>query len=137
MQDSKTTGAPPAAKPPFRKMAWLARDIAVERGLLAWPKLHACRQLMGEPEASYQQVVTHPAVRACVKTGLAAHNLSTGGASSLRIARALLLTEPPSIDGNELTDKGYINQRTGLDRRAALVDRLYTAVPGDDVIVLR
>ena len=105
-------------------------------GLLAWPNLHACRQLIGEPEASYEQVVAHPAVRACVKSGLEAHNASTGGASSLRIARALLLTEPPSIDGNELTDKGYINQRAGLDRRAALVDRLYAAVPGDDVIVL-
>ena len=105
-------------------------------GLLAWPNLHACRQLIGAPEASYEQVVTHPAVRACVQTGLAAHNASTGGSSSLRIARALLMTEPPSIDGNELTDKGYINQRAGLDRRAALVDRLYAAVPGDDVIVL-
>jgi feruloyl-CoA synthase len=105
-------------------------------GLLAWPNLHACRQLIGEPDASYERVVAHPAVRACVKSGLEAHNLSTGGASSLRIARALLLTEPPSIDGNELTDKGYINQRAGLDRRAALVDRLYAAVPGDDVIVL-
>ena len=37
----------------------------------------------------------------------------------MRIARAMLMTEPASIDGNELTDKGYINQRAGLDRRAA------------------
>jgi len=42
---------------------------------------------------------------------LQAHNASTEGASSLRIARAMLMTEPASIDGNELTDKGYINQR--------------------------
>jgi feruloyl-CoA synthase len=105
-------------------------------GLLAWPNLHACRQLIGEPEASYEQVVVHPAVRACVKKGLEAHNASTGGGSSLRIARALLMTEPPSIDGNELTDKGYINQRAGLQRRADLVERLYAAVPGDEVIVL-
>ena len=42
----------------------------------------------------------------------------------------------PSIDGNELTDKGYINQRAGLDRRAARVDRLYAAVPDGEVIVL-
>jgi len=105
-------------------------------GLLAWPNLHACRQLIAEPEASYERVVSHPAVRACVQQGLEAHNAATGGSSSLRIARALLMTEPPSIDGNELTDKGYINQRAGLSRRVALVDRLYAAAPGDDVIVM-
>lgn len=105
-------------------------------GLLAWPNLHACRQLIAEPDASYERVVAHPAVRACVQQGLEAHNAATGGGSSLRIARALLMTEPPSIDGNELTDKGYINQRAGLQRRAALVERLYAAVPGDDVIVM-
>ena len=49
----------------------------------------------------------------------------------------MLMVEPPSIDGNELTDKGYINQRAGLDRRAALVRRLYADEPGEDVIVLR
>ena len=43
----------------------------------------------------------------------------------MRIERAMLMTEPPSIDGNELTDKGYINQRAALERRAALVERLY------------
>ena len=48
----------------------------------------------------------------------------------MRIARAMLMTEPASIDGNELTDKGYINQRAGLERRAALVERLYAERPG-------
>ena len=57
--------------------------------------------------------------------------------SSMRIARAMLMVEPPSIDGNELTDKGYINQRAGLERRAALVERLYAEQPGEDVIVLQ
>jgi feruloyl-CoA synthase len=35
------------------------------------------------------------------------------------------MAEPPSIDGNEITDKGYINQRATLERRATLVDLLY------------
>ena len=104
-------------------------------GLLAWPNLQACRQLIDEPEADFDRVVAHPAVLACVRQGLAAHNAASGGASSLRIARALLMTEPPSIDGNELTDKGYINQRAGLERRAALVERLYAEQP--DPAVLR
>ena len=105
-------------------------------GLLAWPNLHACRQIVGNPEATYDDVVKHPAVIACLKQGLQAHNASATG-SSMRIARAMLMVEPPSIDGNELTDKGYINQRAGLERRAALVDRLYADRPGEDVIVLQ
>jgi feruloyl-CoA synthase len=104
-------------------------------GLLAWPNLHACRQIVGDAEASYEDVVRHPDVLACLKRGLQAHNAASAGASSLRIARAMLMTEPPSIDGNELTDKGYINQRAGLDRRADLVERLYAERPGEDVIV--
>ena len=104
-------------------------------GLLAWPNLHACRQIVGHPDATYEDVVKHPAVIACLKQGLQAHNASATG-SSMRIARAMLMVEPPSIDGNELTDKGYINQRAGLERRAALVEKLYADRPGEDVIIL-
>jgi feruloyl-CoA synthase len=106
-------------------------------GLLAWPNLHACRQIVGNPAATYEEVVKHPEVIACLKRGLEAHNKSSGGSSSMRVARAMLMVEPPSIDGNELTDKGYINQRAGLERRAALVERLYADRPGKDVIVLQ
>jgi feruloyl-CoA synthase len=105
-------------------------------GLLAWPNLHACRQMTGNADATFEDVIGHPEVIACFKRGLEAHNASCTG-SSMRIARAMLMAEPPSIDGNELTDKGYINQRAGLDRRAALVEKLYADKPGDDVIVLR
>lgn len=105
-------------------------------GLLAWPNLHACRQLVGNPEATFADVVKHPAVIDCVRRGLEAHNKQCEGASSRRIGRAMLMVEPPSIDGHELTDKGYINQRAGLERRAALVERLYAAEPDSDVIIL-
>jgi feruloyl-CoA synthase len=106
-------------------------------GLLAWPNLQACRQMIGNSDADYQDVVSHPDVLACLRRGLEAHNQSAEGASSLRIARAMLMVEPASIDGNELTDKGYINQRAGLERRAALVEQLYADPPGQDVMVLR
>jgi feruloyl-CoA synthase len=105
-------------------------------GLLAWPNLHACRQVVGNPDATFADVVKHPDVIACLKRGLEAHNASCTG-SSTRIARAMMMAEPPSIDGNELTDKGYINQRAGLERRADLVARLYAARPDQDVIVLQ
>jgi feruloyl-CoA synthase len=57
---------------------------------------------------------------------------STG--SSNRIARAMVLEEPPSLDAGEMTDKGSINQRAVLSRRAALVDALYCDPPGKMVI---
>jgi feruloyl-CoA synthase len=105
-------------------------------GLLAWPNLHACRQIVGNPDATFADVVKHPDVIACLKRGLEAYNTCCTG-SSTRIARVMLMVEPPSIDGNELTDKGYINQRAGLERRADLVERLYAAKPDQDVIVLQ
>jgi feruloyl-CoA synthase len=125
-----------AAATPVVQDALVAGQDRPYVGLLAWPNLHACRQIVGNPEASYEDVVKHPDVLACLKQGLQAHNKSTEGASSMRVARAMLMTEPASIDGNELTDKGYINQRAGLERRAALVEQLYADHPGEHVIIL-
>ena len=125
-----------AAATPVVQDALVAGQDRAFVGLLAWPNLHACRQIVGNPDASYEDVVGHPEVLACLKQGLQAHNASCAGASSMRVARAMLMVEPASIDGNELTDKGYINQRAGLERRAKLVERLYAVHPGEDVIIL-
>ena len=59
---------------------------------------------------------------------------STG--SSNRIARAIILTEAPSFDAGEVTDKGSINQAAVLRRRAALVERLYSTPYAPEVIVV-
>jgi feruloyl-CoA synthase len=48
-----------------------------------------------------------------------------GTGSSNRIARALVLKEPPSLDAGEITDKGTINQKAVLRNRRKLVDELY------------
>jgi feruloyl-CoA synthase len=70
-------------------------------------------------------------VRRAIAQWNAAH-----AASSERITRVLLLTDAPSIDANEITDKGYINQRLALERRAADVIRLYAVTPEEDVIAI-
>ena len=54
--------------------------------------------------------------------------------SSNRIERLLMLDEPPSLDAGEATDKGSINQRAVLARRAALVEALYAEPPPPEVI---
>ena len=58
-----------------------------------------------------------------------------GGGSSQAPGRALLLSEPPSADAGEITDKGYINQRAVLTRRDGQVRALYAG--GPDVILAR
>jgi feruloyl-CoA synthase len=66
---------------------------------------------------------------------LRAHNRAHPG-SSEQVRRALVLDTPPSLDAGETTDKGYLNQRRVLERRADAVERLHADPPGRDVIVL-
>ncbi len=59
----------------------------------------------------------------------------SGGGSSTHPVRVLVTSELPSIDANEITDKGYINQRAVLERRAVLVETLHADPPAAEVIV--
>jgi feruloyl-CoA synthase len=105
-------------------------------GLLAWLDAAGCQRLIGDrAPAAVQELAHHPTVRAHVSRALAQWNAGERG-SSMRVARILLLEDAPSIDANEITDKGYVNQWAALARRAAAVERLYTEVPDPDVIVL-
>jgi len=60
--------------------------------------------------------------------------LSGEGGSSTHPTRLLVMSEPPQIDAGEITDKGYINQRAVLERRATLVEKLYANPASPDVI---
>ena len=51
-----------------------------------------------------------------------------------RVASALVLTQPPSIERGEITDKGSINQRAVLLHRAALVEALHA---GSDTSIIQ
>jgi len=59
-----------------------------------------------------------------------------GGGSSQAPTRALLLAEPPNADAGEITDKGYVNQRAVLERRAGDVLALYAPVADPRVVRL-
>ena len=52
-------------------------------------------------------------------------SFAAGQGSSMRVMRLILMTEPPSLDKAEMTDKGSINQRAVLASRAALTAQLY------------
>jgi feruloyl-CoA synthase len=113
-------------------LAPVAQDVVVtghdrdEIGLLIFPNLAGCRSLCEElaGDAERGVILEHGAVRERVREGLS--KLARAGAgSSMCARRALLLSEPASIDAGEITDKGYINQRAVLARRSALVEKLY------------
>jgi feruloyl-CoA synthase len=74
-----------------------------------------------------------PRLREHLSQALAA--LNEGAGSAARVERLLLLAEPPSLDAGEITDKGYINQRVCLERRADEVTRLYGGEPGAELIL--
>jgi feruloyl-CoA synthase len=108
-------------------LAPLAQDIVVtghggdEVRFLVFPNIAACRAHAGLPEnAAVGEVIRHDEVRRAIAKGLAALKAQSAN-SSAHATRALLLAEPPSVDGGEITDKGYINQRAVLTRRADAV----------------
>ena len=86
--------------PAVRKLSGLADDTSLADVLASAPVL-----------AQFQNVVNTLAATA------------TGSAN--RVARLCLLSDPPSLDKGEITDKGSINQRSVLAHRAALVDGLH------------
>ncbi|MBR0972223.1 feruloyl-CoA synthase [Bradyrhizobium japonicum] len=111
-------------------LAPLAQDIVVtghggdEVRFLVFPNVVACRAQAGLPEtAGVNDVLAHGKVRAAIAQGLASLKQQTANSSG-HATRALLLAEPPSVDGGEITDKGYINQRAVLTRRVDALARL-------------
>jgi len=103
-------------------VAGLNRD---DIGLLLVPRIDECRKLarLGA-DAGAAEVLAHPAVREFFQR-LVDTLWHEGTGSANRVARAHVLAEPPSLDTGEMTDKGSINQRAVLTRRAALVEALY------------
>ena len=111
-------------------IAGIDRD---EVGVLVFPRLDSCRALAGLPaRAPTLEVLAAPAVRRFFQQ-LVDALWASGTGSATRVARAIVLVDPPGIDRGEITDKGSINQRAVLTHREALVEHLYAG--GDGVIV--
>ena len=79
-------------------------------------------------EFSDDQILSDASVLARIRQAIESHNDRARG-SSTRIFRAIVLAAPPSVDANEITDKGYINQAGVLAHRADLVAALYSDSP--------
>jgi feruloyl-CoA synthase len=124
-----------AAASPVLQDAVIAGADRAEIALLAWLNLAGCRALIGDSAPGLPELARDKAVRTHVARALSDWNAAHPG-SSERIGRVLLLPDAPSIDANEITDKGYVNQRLALEHRANEVARVFAEDPDEDVIVI-
>jgi feruloyl-CoA synthase len=122
---------------PYVRDVVLAGTDRNEIGALVFPDIAACRGLVPDlaGDAPAEAVLEDARVRAEFTSRLKALAKDSPG-SSTRVARALLVAEPPSLDKGEMTDKGSINQRAVLANRTALVDELYAPAVSPRVIAI-
>ncbi len=96
-------------------------------GMIIFADADACCALCGadgKQRAAAPELFRRPSVRAHFQSLLENCAVSATGSSN-RVVRAILAEEPPSLDAGEITDKGSLNQRAVLQRRAAIVEELY------------
>jgi feruloyl-CoA synthase len=108
------------------------RDAAAA---LVIPNLTACRELADavKDAASPAEILACADVRSRFASLLETFNSKAGGSSG-RLARLILMDDPPSLDSGEMTDKGSVNQRAVLSRRGAMVEELYAQNPSRRII---
>ncbi|MDP2803801.1 MAG: feruloyl-CoA synthase [Phreatobacter sp.] len=118
----------------------LIRDTVItghdrdEIGVLLVPDREACAAFTGLPPGD-AGLYAHAGLVAEITRRLAILAAAATGSSN-RVARAMILAVPPSLEDGELTDKGSINQRAVLTRRADLVAALHAERPPASVIAL-
>jgi feruloyl-CoA synthase len=120
---------------PFVKDAVIAGHDRNDIRALLFPEMAECRAFLGAVAEGMSDtaVLQVPALRAEIASKLkSSADASTG--SSNKVTSVLMLAELPSIDANEITDKGSINQRAVLERRSSLVEALYQTPTSPSVI---
>ncbi|MBU1440052.1 MAG: feruloyl-CoA synthase [Gammaproteobacteria bacterium] len=113
-----------AAGAPYVQDVVLTGINLKEVGALIFPT-QKVRQLAGlAPDAPLREVLDSAPVMAHFQQVLDKLSAASTGSAN-RVARACLVSEPPSIDKGEVTDKGSINQRAVLKHRAEVVEGLH------------
>ena len=103
-------------------------------GLLAWLDPIEAQSIASSPRAP-ADLVKDLKVHAALQKRLTAHNERSRG-SSRKIARVMLLPDPPSLDAGEITDKGYVNATAVIRHRDDYIEQLYDEGAASNVIVL-
>ena len=120
------------------------RDVVIaghdrdEVGMLVFAEHGACCSLCPSlsPDSPVTDILRHEKVRAHFQSLL--ESLAAGATgSSNRVARAMIVEEAPSLDAGEITDKGSLNQRAVLERRASLIEELYGPEPSPAILQIK
>jgi feruloyl-CoA synthase len=90
---------------------------------LGWLNHSETSARFGVEPLAPSEIVDHSGLAAYLAGVLRELNSEVGSAS--RVERLLVLGRPPDLDAGEITDKGYVNQRRVIARRAHLVEQLY------------
>lgn len=110
-------------------MGPLAQDIVItgadknEIGVMIFPNMAELKS-EGYTDAADNGALVDKALMSDIHRRLAERAREISG-SSTRVGRAIVLEEPANMGEGEMTAKGNLNYRKVLDRRKALLDRLY------------
>jgi feruloyl-CoA synthase len=108
-------------------IAGLNRD---RLAVIVFPRADLCLELaasLGSPASTLEEALRCPGVKKIFQEAIGHVNRQATGSAS-RIDRALVTSEPPSLDRGEATDKGSINQRAVLTHRSATIDAMYAGL---------
>lgn len=110
-----------AALDPLLIDAVIVGEGASDVRAMGWLRIADAQTFVGSP-LTPEDLITHPKIRAYLAAALARHNAAAGG-QSRQIAALRLLSDPPA--GDEIADKGYINQREAMRQRPGDIAALY------------
>jgi feruloyl-CoA synthase len=121
-------------------LAPLAQDVVVAGlnrefiALIILPDPNGCRLALDLASLPPLKELAHDSrLLSFIRERLAAH-ARAHATNSMRVERALVLDEAPSIDHGEITDKGSINASAVIERRRRLMDELYRDDPPPHVV---
>lgn len=121
------------AAPLVRELVLTGHDLDFIGALLFLDTEQARKMHPTLANASTQQLAASDIIRQRIQRALNEYKQVSTGSSTL-IKRAMIMGEDASLETGEMTDKGSVNQRSVLTRRAELVNALYADQPGADVL---
>lgn len=122
------------AAPLVRELVLTGHDLDFIGALLFLDVEQARKLDPSLSNASTQELASSDIIRERIQDAVNRYKEKSTGSSTC-IRRVMIMGEEASLETGEMTDKGSVNQRSVLARRADLVKALYEKNPGADVIV--
>ena len=130
-------GVLPHYSPLFSDVVVAGHDRS-DLGVMVVPNVLECQKVLGEEGSnlSIAEIIKHPSFRALVLGKLKSLAANSTGSSN-RVVRLAVMTEMPSLDSHEITDKGSLNQRAILENRKDDVETLYAGNAANGVLHIK